>query len=247
MLFRSVPTDTLRINCQNARSLIEDAYIRFAEGKNRSPTTSALIKMEGGPGWINTDQYTIEAKSELAQPVTMKVGPMMQGLLEDRFQLKVHRETREGTVYELKIAKGGPKLQPAKQGPCVPADFAGLPMPPMAPGDRQCNLMWTGRIGANAVSIARSVGMEDFAAMLTAITGQLVIDKTGINERIDYRLIYFPEDGTSALAADAAEPNDAPAASIFTVVQQEMGLKLERARGPREYLVIDHMERPSEN
>jgi uncharacterized protein (TIGR03435 family) len=247
-------TAILRLNCTPLRPVIEDAYIRFADGKNGkipSPILTGLTKIEGGPGWINSDRYTIEAKSEGVQTVSMKAGPMMQALLEDRFQLRVHRETREGLVYELTIAKGGSKLQPARQGPCLTSDFAGVPLPPGFPlpipgDDRQCNLIFNVPKAPNAIAVARSSTMENFASLLTAITGQLVVDKTGINEPFDYRLVYFPEDGIP-LAADAPISDDPPAASIFTVLQDELGLKLERARGPRECLVIDHIERPSEN
>ncbi|HWF07819.1 MAG TPA: M56 family metallopeptidase [Bryobacteraceae bacterium] len=249
------PTGTFRNNCRTLRSLIEDAYIRFADGKIRSPMLTGLTKIEGGPGWIDSGRYTIEAKSEDVQPVQMKAGPMMQALLEDRFQLRVHRETREGLTYDLTIAKGGSKVQPAKQGPCLASDLAGSPLPPLLPrpgDDRQCNLVWNGRKGPNAILVARSSSMENFAAILTMITGQLVVDKTGINELIDYRLVYFPEDGMPNLAPanapdGASTSDDSPAASIFTVLQQELGLRLERARGAREYLVIDHIERPSAN
>jgi uncharacterized protein (TIGR03435 family) len=219
---------------------------------------TGLIKIEGGPGWINSDRYLIEAKSEGVQTVPMKAGPMMQALLEDRFQLKVHRETREGLIYELTVAKGGSKVQPAKQGPCLASDFAGLPLPPGLPrlplpgDDRQCNLIFSARKGPNAIAVARSSSTESFAVILTMITGQLVVNKTGIDRLIDYRLVYSPEDGVQNLAtADAPDgapiSDDPPAPSIFTVLQDELGLKLERARGPREYLVIDHMERPSAN
>lgn len=81
----AAPAATLRLNCVPLRSVIEDAYIRFAGGVNRSPMLTALTKIEGGPGWINSDRYTIEAKSEGAQSLLMKAGPMMQALLEDRF------------------------------------------------------------------------------------------------------------------------------------------------------------------
>jgi uncharacterized protein (TIGR03435 family) len=244
------PTDSFRMTCRNLRNLIEDAYIRFADGKIRQPILSGLTKIEGAPGWMNSEQYTIEAKSENAQPIAMRAGPMMQALLEDRFQLRVHRETREGSIYELKIARGGSKIQPVRNGPCLASDFAGVPLPPgfSLPTDdeRQCSMVFNGRQGPNAVLVARSSSMENFAAVLTGITGQLVIDKTGITGSIDYRLVYFPEGGIP-IGADAADADDAPASSIYTVLQQEMGLKLERARGPREYLVIDHIERPSEN
>jgi uncharacterized protein (TIGR03435 family) len=229
--------------------LIQDAYIRFADGVLRSPLLTGLTKLEGGPGWIDSDLYTIEAKSDAVEPIAMKAGPMMQALLEDRFQLKLHRETREGLIYELTVAKGGSKVQPARQGPCRASDFVDSPFPPRLLEDdtRQCNLLWNGKKSPNSVAFGRSASMETFAAILTMITGQLVVDKTGITQSIDYRLVYLPEDLAAADAPDAPLSNDPPAPSIFTVVQQQLGLKRERARGPRGYLVIDHIERPSPN
>jgi len=91
-----------------------DAYLRFADGTRGSPAATVLIKIEGGPAWLNSDQYTIEAESDGAFTNQMKAGPMMQTLLEDRFQLRVHRETRESQVYALTEAKGGSKISTAK-------------------------------------------------------------------------------------------------------------------------------------
>lgn len=92
-------------------------------------------------------------------------------------------------------------------------------------------------------------GPNRLAVAGSAITGQLVVDKTGIAGPLDFRLVYLPEDNIAAVddAGDAPLPDDRPAPSIFTVLQEQLGLKLEPARGPREYLVIDHIERPSAN
>jgi uncharacterized protein (TIGR03435 family) len=238
------------------RTLIENAYVRFADGKNRSPMLTVLTGIEGGPGWINSDQYTIEAESESAAAPMMMDGPMMQTLLEDRFQLKVHRENREGPVYALTVAKGGLKMQAAKEGPCVQSDFADSPFPFLQPPagmeNMQCSFMWTTRKGPNVIKAARYSTMEDFAAGLTGAMDRLVTDKTGITGHVDFRLTFSPDDTTPRFApvqsADGVPVADDPAGPpLFTALQEQLGLKLEPARGNRDYLVIDSVSRPSPN
>ncbi len=103
-------TARFRRNCVDVESLIADAYIRFAGGEGRSLFQMALTKMEGGPGWLSSDQYTIEAEADGDKTVPMMAGPMMQALLEERFQLKIHRETRQGPVYELRSRREEPRF-----------------------------------------------------------------------------------------------------------------------------------------
>ncbi len=107
---------------QDMGGLIEKAYGRFANGRRNPPW--AVVPVEGGPAWIHSDPYLI---SEGDPSLELMQGPMLQALLEDRFQLKMHRETREVPVYALTIAKGGSKLQPFKEGTCVPTDFSKVP------------------------------------------------------------------------------------------------------------------------
>jgi hypothetical protein len=110
---------TLRIDCATVKSLINQAYVFFANGHVNRPSVS----VEGGPGWINSERYQVDAKAEGSQSQGMMHGPMLQALLEDRFKLKIHRETREAPAYALTVAKGGPKLHPFKEGSCVPLDL----------------------------------------------------------------------------------------------------------------------------
>jgi bla regulator protein BlaR1 len=245
-----------RRNCVTVMTLIENAYIRFAGGKNRSPMLTQLTKVEGGPGWLRTDTYTIEAEAEGTFPLMMMDGPMMQSLLEDRFQLRVHRETREGPGYELTVAKGGSKIQPAKQGPCLESDFvdAQFPFGPPPPGmeNVNCRFFFNTRKGPNVIKSGRSETMEDLTADLTRTVDRLVVDKTGITEKFDFRLTFAPDENTpgeaGALSADGVATAPDPAGpSIFTAVQEQLGLKLEPAKGAREYLVIDSVSRPSAN
>ena len=216
---------------------------------------SILTKVEGGPAWINSDQYTIEAESDEPAELTMMAGPMMQRLLEDRFQLKVHRESREGPIYELTLPKGNAKALAAKGTPCVAADFVNLPFaPPFRPGaDRPCNMIFNARKGPNMVLTARGLSMEQLTQSLTGATGKLVVDKTGMTGNVDLDLVYAPEGDVSRVraigSADATPTAEDPAGpSIFTALQERIGLKRGACqRGSREYLVIDSVSRPSAN
>jgi uncharacterized protein (TIGR03435 family) len=108
-----------------AAGLIADAYGRYANGRTNPPW--AIPRIEGGPRWLGTDLYDINAIAEGGASEEMMRGPMMQALLEERFKLKLHRETREAPVYELRVAKGGPKLKPFREGTCIPWDWTKPP------------------------------------------------------------------------------------------------------------------------
>jgi uncharacterized protein (TIGR03435 family) len=164
-------------------------------------------------------------------------GPMLQALLEDRFQLKVHRETREIPLYALTVAKSGLKLQPADGGSCTPRDPAQSSLPPPASGQKPwCNLLrrW---------GDSHAIHIELFGASMTQFcqslgTDRPVIDRTGITDRFDFHVEFAPE---------GADPSDDLAAPSISFALGLLGLKLETTKGPREFLVIDRVEKPSEN
>jgi uncharacterized protein (TIGR03435 family) len=176
----------------------------------------------------------------------MMEGPMMQAILEDRFKLKIHRETRQGPVYELALGKGSPKLKPLQDGSCTPV-VVGRTLPPLAAPQHYCR---------NMVS-PRSVDFEGgtlsmFAGLLNLILDRPVIEKTGITNYFEIHLKFSPDD-SAAPRPDTADPGAAAAVrapdapGIFQAVQEQLGLKLLPAKGPVDVLVIDHIERPSEN
>lgn len=117
--------------------LIQQAYNRYASGRLTTPT---VIPIEGGPDWIHSEWFAIDAKSDGHPSVLMMLGPMMQAILEDRFKLKIHRETRRGPVYELVLGKSAPKLKPLQDGSCTPA-LVGRPLPPLPSGQHLCRNM----------------------------------------------------------------------------------------------------------
>jgi uncharacterized protein (TIGR03435 family) len=185
----------------------------------------------GGPPWIDLDKFDLEAKFDAteipdAKNLTYRQrADMLQALLAERFGLKVHRETKEFPVYNLVIAKGGPKLEETKPED-VTRGVSGV----------SC-LFRRGRRGYVQV---QGCMPKDLEGLLRFATGRTVIDKTGITTRSDFELRWTPDD----------TPADAPEASgqsIFTAVQEQLGLKLVPATAPLNILVIDSAARPSEN
>jgi uncharacterized protein (TIGR03435 family) len=223
--------------------LIQQAYNRYAAGHL---TSFGVIPIEGGPDWIHSETFEIDAKSDGHPSIQMMLGPMMQAILQDRFKLRIHRETRQGPVYELALGKGSPKLKPLQDGSCTPP-LVGHPLPALAPGQRLCR---------NAVS-PRSVDFEGgtlsmFAGLLGLILDRPVIDKTGITNYFEIRLKFSPDDSAASRLATADPGSPAAVSSpdapgIFQAIQEQLGLRLVPAKGPVNVLLIDHIERPSEN
>jgi bla regulator protein BlaR1 len=231
-------------NCAGVKELILSAYATFADGHHDLSRSREPIV--GGPSWINSERYSINAKAEESRSQAIVRGPMLQALLEDRFKLKVHRENREAPVYELRVAKRGPKLQPFKEGSCIPNDYTIFPRTRPAPDENRCHGFNRPK-GPNIVVDAQGTTVEEFSKIFLGMMDRPVINKTGITGRFDFRLEYT-RDEVSFTDGPPMEPSDEPvAASIFTAIQEQLGLKLIPAKGPREFLVIDHVERPSEN
>jgi bla regulator protein blaR1 len=222
--------------------LIQRAYVRFAGG-HANPLV--IVPIEGGPAWIHSEFYEINAKADGNPSQEMMEGPMLQALLEDRFKLKVHRETREVPVYLLTVVKA-PKLRPFKDGTCTPNSVTFLPQT-LAEGQRPCKALVAARRGMVDVEGATIL---EFSKLLNLALDRPVIDKTGLTARFDFHLEFAPDQATPRLppagdGATAADSGGVP--SIFTALQEQLGLKLQPTRGPGEFLVIDHVERPSEN
>jgi uncharacterized protein (TIGR03435 family) len=208
------------------------------------------FQVVGGPSWINTDGYDIEAKPE-GNTDQARMWLMVQTLLADRFKLAMHRETRNLPVYDLEPVKGGPKLPPADGRACSetllapPGPGQPRPAPPCGPG-----VIGSGT-GLTMEGI--SVTMPALAKLLSSLMGREVIDKTGLTGRFALRLEFAKDDALVGLPGaegpDASGKPKDPAArpSIGTALQEQLGLKLQSATGPVEVLVIDHVERPAGN
>jgi uncharacterized protein (TIGR03435 family) len=231
--------------------LVQMAYLQYADGKRTPP--GRHVPVSGGPAWINSGRYDIDATAEGAPGQAMMSGPMMQALLEDRFQLKIHHETREIPVYALTVAKGGARLQAAQHGKCFAWD-PGHPVPPSQrpPGVWPCGVFAPSN--TNDGSYMYGTTLTNFCGQLSLVLDRDVIDKTGIAGAFDIHVEAPPEGASSGVPADRvpgdpmprATPTDPLGSAIFAAVRNA-GLKLEPAKGSGEFLVIDRVERPSGN
>jgi uncharacterized protein (TIGR03435 family) len=184
------------------------------------------FQISGGPGWIDSDRFTIEAKSDarLEADHSEKYGERLHSripsLLADGFGLRLHTERRVMPIYELVVAGTGPKLSRAKDG--APEGWS------------------TGR----GMSKGTHVKAGTIARALSDPPGRVVIDRPGLNSYYDYSLTL---DAGFGRRAEPHVSEEAAGPSLFTAVQEQLGLKLKAAKAPVEVLVIDHAEKPSAN
>jgi uncharacterized protein (TIGR03435 family) len=191
------------------------------------------FQMIGGTGWMNDDKYTIVTKDEAKNPTGAELSAMNDGqreqaqdrlmakvraMLADRFQLKIHRETKEMPVYDLTIAKGGVKMQVA------PED-----------GNNEVGLNSSRTNEAKTGVAGKSLPMDVLTRFLSNQVGRTVVDRTGLTAHYNFKLVY------------SADMGDTTGPSIFTALQEQLGLKLEAGKGPVDVVVIDGAEKPSEN
>ena len=205
------------------------------------------------PGWVKSARYDIEAKVDPADaPKFEKLTQeqrwaMMLPVLEDRFGLKFHHETKELEVYTLVIAKGGPKLQAAK-----PVDAG----EEMSMGQQRMGQAMM-RVSTKGMTMeGHGVQMPQIVRMISLQLGSTVVDKTGLTGAYDYTLEFAPQEGMGGMMRTpgdgppgdgAAPPPDAGGPSLFAAVQEQLGLKLEPEKAPVDAIVIDHIEQPSPN
>lgn len=225
-----------RTGCVTTRALIQTAYIRYANGQ-ALPLGSQLENqpLRGGPDWVDSERYRIDARPEAPQTKAMMGGPMLQALLEDRFKLKIHRESKAVDVYALVVAKGGAKLQSTREGGCISVE-ATQARPPLVPGQPlPCGYIDGDKDGIKAVG-------GTIAGLCQILSSQLhraVIDKTGLTGLFDYHLDFN--------VGPPGAPGDDDQFGTAMAALQKLGLKVEPAKGNAEFVVIDHIERPSEN
>jgi uncharacterized protein (TIGR03435 family) len=179
---------------------------------------------------------------------------MLQRLLEDRFKLAIHRETRELPVLALVAGKSGLKAKASGEASCPAPEAAAQPA---GPGNIPCGMIRVSMAPAGAQFEGTRVPMSELVRILAGVLGRPVIDRTGVTEPIEVHLEFTPDAATAGLPApaglaggepaSAAGPAEAGGLSIFTAVEQQLGLKLEASKGPVEVLVIDHVEKPAAN
>lgn len=215
-------------------------------------------QVTGLPSWSNTDHFDIRGKvletdKDLLKKLTPEQRrPMYQAMLKERFGLAYHMETRNMPVYELVVDKGGSKLkalapqtdadkeEERKAGAALSAGKSG-PTPFMGRGS-----MMNRRTPEGFELQANGVKMAGLAGMLSNSAGRNVIDKTGLTGEYTFQLRWAPEDGPGAAGQ---RPDTAAEAlpSIFTAVQEQLGLRMVATKGDVEMLVVDHVDHPAEN
>ena len=232
---------------ETVRGLLRFAFFAFR------PMEDSQIA--GGPEWVTSDRFDIQAQA--SGPLSYDdMSIAVRAMLEDRFQLQAHRETRDLPVYNLVIAKDGAKMKAVTAPPPFnPAEAP--PPPPPRPGASANFTPPPGMIfrGLNNV-IGSAIPIEQLVSVLSSFLGRLVIDRTDLKGYFDLKLEFAPQStpgnrlgpgtaGGQAVGQPAASDPQGP--SIFTAVQEQLGLRLESSRGPIEVIVIDSIQKPSEN
>ncbi len=226
----------ITLECAELRDLILAAYEIY--GGSATPA-SFRMQVLGGPAWIDSDRYDFTLKAGGNAAVAQMYGPMLRTLLEDRFRLRIHRETRDAPVFLLTVAKGGAKLQAAKEGSCLSG---------RTPACGSVRADPHGQVDMFGVT------MENLSTQLGMRLDRDVIDRTGLAGKFDVHLEVSPAElaarhvaGSAVSPADSQSAADLTGPSIFTALERQLGLKLEPAKGQATVLVIDYIERPSAN
>ncbi len=227
----------LHLECVTTSNLIRLAYPVFPTGQPNVPVSPAVFQapISGGPAWIDSDRYTVDAKSAEPVNVEMMKGPMMRSLLEERFSLRIQWETKQRDLFELIVARTGPKLQRAKEAGCVVND-RNHPLPTPASGEAAPVLCGVLRANLRGGFDIAGVTMADLCRQLSAYTDREILDKTGIAGVFDVHVDLNPDD----IAPDGD-------GSVVAAAVKKLGLQMREAKGSAQLLRIDHVERPSEN
>jgi bla regulator protein blaR1 len=214
-------------------------------------------QLEGGPSWIFSDRFDIQAKAEreLKPP---EFRELLRNLLADRFRLVTHTEQKTRPVYALvqaptqaKTGKLGPKLRKSETDcAALAAGRGGAPPPPPAPSEPiQCGMRMS-----PVQMTAGGTSMAALANALSRLLDRMVIDRTGLPGTYDFDLAFAPKQGPQGppplgAPAPAADPStiESGAPDLFTAIREQLGLKLESQKAPVDVVVIDKVEPPTEN
>ncbi len=229
----------------------------------QGPSLHMLIRMAYGlednqilnePAWFGSDSFEVDAKmdeettaafNKLNGKDQMKARQhMLQAMLADRFKLAAHKETRDLQIFNLVVAKGGPKFKEAKEGDTYPN---GIKSP-----DGKSTAGWI-TVGPGELTM-QGGEIKNMASILSDQLSHHVFDKTDLGAKYDIHLKWAPQDrqgpemkGAASSGGDGGAPSGDAGPSIFAALQEQLGLKLETAKAPVEVLVIEHAEKPSAN
>ena len=216
MFVQPQPGGGLRVTGATVKNLIAIAY------------NVREFVVSGGPAWIGSDRFDIEARTEHSaaptnqRQVIVEIRTRLRSLLAVRFQMAVHNETKEQNVYALVLAKNGPKFHEATP---------------------ESGSLIRGRQGTIT---GQGTGMQMLALNLSNQLGRPVLDKTGLTGKYDFKLEWTPDAGLTPSSQPATVP-ELGGPSLFAALQEQLGLLLETQKGKVEMLVIDRVEKPSEN
>lgn len=208
-------------------------------------------RISGEPGWVGSDRFDVEAKMDEEAAAAFEKLPkeqqetqrqmMVQALLADRCKLKVHHETKMLPAYALVIAKGGLKLKEADPNNTYASGIKGQAG---GSGAVMMRIMVMGpgyKLTAQAIPISRLVGQ------LSVMVRGPVVDKTALKGKYDITLEWAPDQRAAPPDENGSLPQGESGPSIFAALQEQLGLKLESTKSPMDTIVIDHIEKPSEN
>ena len=226
VLMQVLPGGTMNVRNVSVRLLIRNAY------------TLQENQLVGGPSWMGTDRFDITAKAA-GNPSQSELQAMLRALLAERFELVVRTEKRQLEVYTLVLAPGAPRRLSIAR-PCFRA-ANNLPPQTVPPGETPCGF----RLSPGHIT-GRGVTMPALANSLASQTGRMVVDRTGRKEDFDLELEWTPFQAPASL--DPAAANDRPVhsgPSIFTAIQEQLGLRLQSDRAPVDVLVVERLEPPT--
>lgn len=220
------------------------------------------LQLIGGPKWIDSDKFDVDARVEDSLAEQLRKLPhiqqqeqlrlMVQSLLADRFALKISHTTKELAIFRLVVAKGGAELASvAPPAPETSVPFPRLPspgQPTLAPGGTEISLL----PGNRASITGKRVPISALAGMLTAMLGRQVVDRTGLKGTYDFVVSYTRDPGLDASALASSQesvpsPSGRNGASLFTALQEQLGLRLESGKGPVDTILVAHIEQPKPN
>jgi uncharacterized protein (TIGR03435 family) len=237
----------LFLECITLASLVNIAYVRNGEFQ---VTEQGLDKdVRGGPAWMRDERWTIEATAKGEPTQVTMLGEMMRALIEERFQLRVHRATEDRAMYALTVAKDGLKIKPIAKGDCVEQESdTALPTAARgiaAPGGKPyCGMMRSTRRGPVRIWDLGGASIRFLADVLDV--DREIVDQTGVTGNFNFHLEYVPDAGLSAGLDTSALPVTEPTGdNIFAALEKQLGLKLVSTKGPHSYVVIDRVERLS--
>lgn len=207
----------------------------------------------GGPKWIDSEHFDIEARA-MGDPARAQMKLMVQSLLEDRFKLVMHHETRQVPVYALVVAKPGkigPQLIPHSDGAKCTEAAPGKGLKQPGPGEAMpsyCGGLFMNPRPGDLRETGNKVTLDGLGQFLGRSVDRKIVDKTGLSGLFDFSLEFAPDMGPGSQRDSSASASDSPAPpSLFTALEEQLGLKLEATKGPVDVLVIDHAEEPSPN